>query len=173
MAGGVGQARDAEISQVRSTGRVEEDVRRFDVSVHDARPVDIRQHPCEGGTHIYHTPLRQRSTRQKAAQRGTLDQLHDQVGAVVVAAGVVDSDQSRVLQAGQKDGLRGETVLRLRVRAGPEHLDGHGPPKARVNALVHVGHASRSDSHAQPVAAGEGINGLLIRWNGRWRRRGC
>ncbi|MCW7946283.1 hypothetical protein AAW14_30885 [Streptomyces hygroscopicus] len=90
-----------------------------------------------------------------------------------MAAGVVDGDQSRVLQAGQEDGLRGETVLRLRVRAGPEHLDGHGPPKARVNALVHVGHASRSDSRAQPVAAGEDFGGLLIRWNRRWRRRGC
>nr|WP_316739195.1 hypothetical protein [Streptomyces sp. MK7] len=57
MAGGVGQARDAEISQVRSTGRVEEDVRRFDVSVHDAGAVDIGQHPREGGAHIHHTPL--------------------------------------------------------------------------------------------------------------------
>ncbi|SEE57388.1 hypothetical protein SAMN05216533_2783 [Streptomyces sp. Ag109_O5-10] len=170
MAGGVGQARDAEISQVRSTGRVEENVRRFDVSVHDAGPVDIGQHPREGGAHVYHTPLRQRSTRQKAAQRGTLYQLHDQVGAVAVAAGVVDGDQSRVLQAGQKDGFRGETVLRLRVRAGPEHLDGHGPPKARVNALVHVGHAPRSNSRAQPVAAGEDFGGLLIRWNRRGRR---
>ncbi|WNM33734.1 hypothetical protein RKE30_26820 [Streptomyces sp. Li-HN-5-11] len=170
---GIGQARDAEIGQVRITSRIEEDVRRFDVSVHDAGPVDIGQRPREGGAHTYHTPLRQRSTRQKTAQRGTLDQLHDQVRAVVVTAGVVDGDQSGVLQAGQKDGLRGESVLRLRVRAGPEDLDSHRPPKARVDALVDVGHASGPNSRAQQVATGEDFGGLLIRRSRRGRQRGC
>ncbi|GAA2882942.1 hypothetical protein GCM10010524_14440 [Streptomyces mexicanus] len=68
-----------------------------------------------------------------------------------------------MLQAGEEDGLRGETVFDLRVGARPEDLDGHSPPKAHVDALIDVGHAARPDFSAQPVTAGQDVWGLRFR----------
>ncbi|MDD7967627.1 hypothetical protein PGB27_19985 [Actinomycetospora sp. DW7H6] len=117
---------------------------------------------------------RQRTGADALRERVALDELHDEVGAAVLVADVVDGDEPRVRQAGEREhlaavagllalldvadllgGVGGIARLGVRGRDGArrvEHLDGHVAAEELVAGPENVGGTATPDEVAERVA---------------------
>ena len=162
---GRGEARDAEVHDLRGAVFGEEDVRGLDVAVDDAHLVGVAQAledlqndgdpPRDGqGRHLLHG-------REQVA---TPQELHDDVGrAVRVVAEVVDRHHVGVGEPGHRAGLALEALLVLGMLRdlGEHHLQGDLALEERVERLVDDAHASAAaeghDLVLADVGAGPGL----------------
>ena len=141
----------------------EENVRRFDVAVDDARGVRRIERAGQRGGDLDQFGFAERSARQPLLQRLALQQLHDEERhALGRRADIVDGADVRVLQRGNRAGLALEPRAALRIARDVErqHLDGDGPIEPRVAGRVDFAHPARAEQRddlvrAQAGAAGE------------------
>ena len=149
---------EPEVGDAHDPVRVEEQVRRLDVAVHDPAPVRIRQRgsnlPADvrgllGREVIAHV--------EQAAQRSTLQQLDDHERDAVVLAPVVDGHHVRVVECGGHLGLGPEAPLEPAVVAERvvEHLDRDSASQPHVVGQVDARTRPRADGREQPVPAVE------------------
>ena len=146
------------LSGARGTGQTEvedlhvavgrqEDVLGLQVSMDDALLVGRRQPPRDLGAHLDGLSHRERSAPQPLAQRLSLEQLHDGVGAPYVGAEVVYRKDVRMGEGRHRLGLAleaGQGVGAL-VQVGGQHLDRHVAVELRVASAVDLAHASGAE----------------------------
>ncbi|OIQ68112.1 hypothetical protein GALL_502980 [mine drainage metagenome] len=96
------------------------------------------------GHHLQEGPGREGLVAKLALQAGALHHLHGEVEESVGLAEFVDGHHVRVVQPGGGLGLPGEAGLQiaqgLRVREGPDGLEGHLAPQRRVPRQEHLAH---------------------------------
>ena len=159
-----GGQRDAEVGQRNGSVGPDQQVGRFDVPVHDAAVVHRLQRLGGLGDQVHR---RGRVEPAEAAQRGgqrfSLDVLHHQVGARLVAMEVVDRDDAGVLHARHRAGLDQEPPDEFGVveQFGQHDLHRDGPAEHEVGGPPHLSHATRPDALVQPVPAAERLPGLV------------
>jgi putative protein-disulfide isomerase len=90
-------------------------------------------------------------------ERLTLDVLEDDVGPVLVLAGVDHADDVRVREAGDRARLAAEALELVGVRRdlAVHELDRHRALQREIERPVDRGHSARPDAGVQPVAAAE------------------
>src|SRR3954469_1876654 len=105
----------------------EQDVGRLDVTVDKPALVHVLECVRELGAVPGGTNGGQPAGSELAAQRGALDELHDEERAAgwLVRARVEDGDQRRVVERGEGAHLR-LMAVELLSRITTEHLDGDG-----------------------------------------------
>ena len=145
---------EAEISQVRPARAVEQNVRRFDVAVHQAMDVCVMQGFGDGCYQRDRLIPWYGARPQPRSQVGSFDQLrHDIAVAFGGPADVVDRHDARVVQRGE-DARLGEEV----VHAGdggdvgpPGHLDRHLAIEILIDGQVDAPEAARSQRADDPI----------------------
>ena len=105
-------ARHPEIGELDAPIRLDQQIGRFDIAVNNALAVRVVQ----GRQQIVHDPDRLRqaiavSLIEVVLEIVALNQLHDQKGHVTVTAGVIDTDDIGMLQAGRGSGFNAEPML--------------------------------------------------------------
>ena len=77
----------------------------------------------------------------------TLDQLHAEVGLVVFLADLVDRDDVRVVELGDRLGLVPEAaeIVRAGQRTGPDQLEGHQAIELVLTRPIDDPHAAPGD----------------------------
>jgi len=85
-------------------------------------------------------------------ERRPVQPLHDDEGALVGLAGVVDADDVGMVQLGSRLGLAQQTgaALRAQARVG-EDLDGHVAAEQRVVGLIDHAHAPPANLRVQAI----------------------
>ena len=116
-----GQLRQAEVEQFRALLVVDDDVRRFDVAVHDALGVCRGQRVGELDADVEHVGDAQRPASDAVAQRLALQQFHHEVGRALVHADVVNrADAGMAERAGgprlEAEALEGAVAAERRHR---------------------------------------------------------
>ena len=154
--------RDAEVGDLDRTFGRDEDVRGLDVAVDD--PVAVRVVECGGhlARHAQRFGDGERAVVvDDAAQRGAVDELHDDVGDVVVLARVVGRDDVGVSELGGGDRLAPEPGPQPVVerQLGVEGLDRDATRQEDVVADPYGGHPATSDRADEPVAVTEDTPG--------------
>jgi len=158
--------RHAEVGELGAPVRVQHDVRRLDVAMHDREALRV----VERVGHLRHQ-LRGRRVRQALAfledllQRAALEQLHRDVGDALVHADVVDGDDVGVVEAAGRARLAQEALAHLvhdvGRQVGQQRLDGHLALDERVDRPVHGAHRAAPELTEDPVTA-EGLLHLPI-----------
>ena len=101
------------------------------------------------------------------------DQLHDEVGHVLVLADVVDGDHVRVAEGGRGAGLAEEALAGVAdLVVGAEDLDRHRALEVRVPGAEDDAHAAAADLLVEAVAVGEDVANAASR-HARRRQRSC
>ena len=172
---GVVDGGDPEVREVGAALGVEQHVAGLDVAVHHPAAVHVGERVGERGAQRDDVDDRQRPRTDPLRQRVALDELHDEVGAAVLVADVVDRHEPGVREPGEgedlapvagllalldvADLLRGVggiargRVLRDDRAGGVEHLDGHVAAEELVAGPEHVRGAAAADEVADRVAA--------------------
>ncbi len=153
---------DAEVHHLDVPGPGQHHVAGLDVPVHDAVAVAVVKRP-QHAVEDLHRPFRQQPAvfPQQVAQGAAVDVLHhdvgDRGGAYHVLAGVVDSDDRRVVQRRRGLGLAAEPGLEGLVPGEvlAERLDRHDAIQTDVSCPVDLGHAAAPDDAVELVAAAE------------------
>ena len=138
---GVQEAGDAKVSQISGAIAPNEDVGRLHVTVDHSTLVHIGQGRCDPGPCLSRLGLPQWPQGQPLGQRLALDQLHDQVIAVVKVARVQQPHQVGVGKAGQGAHL-GSKAGGIGGLGTPEHFYRHQALEADVLSLVHSPHTA-------------------------------
>jgi hypothetical protein len=157
--GAVDEPRDAQVSELgadRAAAARDEDVGRLHVPVHDAALVHMRE--CGRDLCPDRGDLARGEDRQEAAEILALDELHHEVGRLLVAArerivqrherGMVDAREHPHLGV-DAAGIRGDGDV------GAEQLDRDVAAELQVRRAVHDGHATPAEHGAEAVAAAE------------------
>ncbi len=107
-------------------------------------------------------PHRERAAGQPVAQRLAIQDLGDEIGGVVLRAGVEDGEDVRVIErrGGPRLLLEAADALGVGAQGGGEDLDRHVAPEARVPGAVDLPHPARAERaddlvRAEPRAGGE------------------
>ena len=152
--------RDAEVGHERAArARLEQDVVRLDVPVHDAAAVRVRQRPGDLAHHAHRVGRRQRAPcAQPLAERLPLDVAHDEEDEPARLADAVDGDDVRVREAGGGARFAHEAFARLGGprQVGGEHLDGHVAVELDVAGEVDDPHPAAAELPLKRVLSGEG-----------------
>ena len=120
------RARDAEVGDLRVVVRVEQDVRRLEVSVDDALPVRERETVRDLGGLCHRIERRERSAALDALlERPAGKVLHDDERQAIDLADVVHRDDARVGERGERARFLDEHLAedRIRSRGGIQDLD--------------------------------------------------
>src|SRR5699024_6051174 len=151
---------DTEVDDFDGTGRVDQDVARFEVAVYDRYRVGVGQcrtglccnRGCPGGRS-------QAVLRHRVGQRHAVHQLHHQIQPVHlrVERGIVDGGHATVFDLRghacfapePADELRLSVVVTDEIRA--DQFDGHVAIEHRVVAAPHIRHAATADRGGQLV----------------------
>ena len=98
---------------------------------------------------------RQRSVRERLAQRLAVEQLLDHVGNAVGDPGVVDGDDVRVVEhaGGARFGLEALQSLGVRRERGRQHLDRDVAAEARIARAVDLAHGPGTEGAGDLVRA--------------------
>ena len=136
-----GQVGDAEVRQLRHPAPPraaggDDDVLRLDVAVHDAALVRVGERVGERQPGAQHVAVRQLAVGLQLGERAALDQLGDEVAAVVLLAGVEQPDDA------------GWSSLAT-ARASRCARSGEGPPAGMT--LTATGRSRRSSNAAYTV----------------------
>jgi hypothetical protein len=160
-------ARQTEVGQHRAAVGAQDDVGRLDVAVHEAAGVrmvegsgDLRDHLHQGAQRRRGVPAAFAQLLQVPIERQALDELHRQPVHALGRADVVDADDVRVMQAGQRQCLAAQACQRCRVVAhvGAQHLERDAAVERELARLVDDPHAAAPDL-AQDLEVAEHARG--------------
>jgi hypothetical protein len=153
-----GRAGDAEVGEHQGAVRPHQQVARLHVPVNDALLVRGVQRVGRL-RHERHRAGRGEpaDARERARERVALDILHDQERGAVLAAVVVDVDDTGVVDRRHRAGLAAEPLLEARLlqQGREQHLHRHGSAEHVVGAAPHVAHAAAGDALVQAVPAAQ------------------
>ncbi len=151
---------DAEVGELHVAVATQQDVGRLHVAVHDPGGVGGLQGREHRIRHVQAlTDVEWTLDGQLAGQRRSVDELHDEEQLAVRFAGVVGGDGVGMSEAGRCSCLAPEPLPHDWVdRRGGNELDGNAPIESVVVSLEHVGHATRTDGVAEPIAAGDHLH---------------
>ena len=131
---------------------------RFDVAVHQSGPMGHTEAAEDRMQHGRHGMRRHRSPfPQQFAKRAAVDEFHDQKRMGGVVALVVNCDQSRVFQSGDRAGFSLEAGQELVVAGVPgvHHLQGHLAVESQIKPSVDRRHPSGRNTTLDAIAAVE------------------
>jgi hypothetical protein len=122
----------------------QEHVRRLQVAVDDAALVGVVDRLGQHRNDLGRGLCRLRSPRRRLGQAAAVHELQREERQAVVRADLVHLHDVGVLEAGHCLRLGPETgqLLLPRVRAGQNHLRGHGAVQGRLPGLVDDAHAA-------------------------------
>ena len=157
----VGQLRDAEVEQLHEVATPspggEEDVRRFQIAMHDARVVNDPEPFADLRRDAQRTPEgRHPLGLGELVEAHALEQLHDvvllRVGAVEE---VGDLDDVLVRDLIHRPRFAEESLQVHRVRGAlrPEHLQRNPPPQSHMLGAIHTAHAAFAEQIDDLVGA--------------------
>ena len=166
--------RDAEVGhQCAARARLEQDVVRLHVAVHDAAPVRVGERPRHLAQDARRLGRREGTARANPlAQRLALDVAHDEEDEAAGLADAMDGDDVRVREAGRHAGLADEPLARRRGtgEVGREDLDGDVAIELHVAREVDDPHAATAELALDRVLTGQG--GLQVEELGGGMRHG-
>jgi hypothetical protein len=156
---GVLDARDPEVGELDPPARLDQQVGRLDVTVHDALLVRVVERGQQVADDL--EGLLQRIAHpavQVVLEVVALDVFHDQEGDVAVAVGVVDADDVGVLQPRGRARLGAETVFVFRGRFfgqvfDLDGLDRDAPVQVGIAPLIDHTHGALAQDPDQFIAA--------------------
>ena len=158
--GSLAAVRDAEVGHQRAAGaRLEQDVVRLHVAVHDAASVRVGERPRHLAQHARRVGRRERAARAESlAERLALHVAHDEEDEAARLADAMDRDDVRVREAGRRARLAQESLARLggarEVRR--QDLDGDVAIELHVAREVDDAHAAAAELALERVLAGQG-----------------
>ena len=156
--------RDAEVGHQRAAGgRLEQDVVRLHVAVHDAAAVRVGQRPCHLAQHARRLRWRQRPAgAEPLAQCLALHVAHDEKNEATRLADAMDRDDVRVREPGRHARLAQEPLPRRRCarEVRGQDLDGDVAIQLHVAREVNHAHAAAAELALEGVLAGQ--RGLQI-----------
>ncbi len=145
---------------------LDEDVRRGEVAVDNTARVRVG----ERGGHRRAVPPRfvpaERSAADDAVQRRAFHELHDEHRLAVVLQDVVEADQVRVLEAGERRRLPLEALPQLGVVRDPrvEDLERDVAAQPLVACSPDHAHAPTPELLVEAISVGDGVLGVLHGW---------
>ena len=152
--------RDAEVRHERAArARLEQDVVRLHVAVHDAAPVRVRQRPGDLAHDAHRVRGRQRAPRaQSFAECLALHVAHDEEHEPARLTDAMDRHDVRVRKASRRPCLAHEALARL---GGPRHrrgqdLDRYVAVELHVAGEIDDAHAAAAELALEGVLACEG-----------------
>ncbi len=146
-------ARHPEIEQLRATVGLHHNVFGLDVAVEDVARMRGLKRFGELRADLDDALRVERAIEQQRAQRAALHQLHHQKNALAVLAHLIDSRDSRMMQARRGTRLRQHLRTSFGRARGDirENLDGHGAKQALVVRAIHDPHPSAPKLRADAV----------------------
>ena len=148
--GGLGDRGKAEVEQLRVAARRDEDVRRLDVAVDDARRMRGVERIGDLHADVDDGSDRKRSAREPFVQREAAEQFHYEIRASVGFGGladVVNRADIRMIEPRRGAGFAleaGQMFFRGGQRGG-EQLERDVPVKRQIVCLVDLAHAAGAD----------------------------
>ena len=118
-AGGRDIPRQPEVEDLHPAVGGEEDVVGLEVAVDDPRPVRRRQAVGDGCADLRRLAPAERTTLEPLAQGLALEQLGDRVGDAILGAEIVDGEDVRMVEPGDRLGLALEAARCGRGPAPP------------------------------------------------------
>jgi hypothetical protein len=154
------QFRQPEIQHLGVAGVGDEEVRRFDVSMHDPLGMGCRQGVGDLATQPRHLTHWHRSATDPVLQGLALHQLHGDVGLALVLPEVVDGADVRMIQRRGRPGLAAETLQGSGVvgQLLGEEPERHAAAEMGVLGLVHHPHPSTSELLEDRVVGDRGAD---------------
>ena len=151
-----GHPREPHVQNLHHTLRVEQEIGRLDVAMHDPDPMGISQAACRL-QHAVHGQLdRQRPLfLDPLRQVAPVDVLHDQKMDAVRMIGVLRPHNVRVVQLAGRSNFPLETLDDPFVlhHARRQQLDGHDPVQQPMTGPKHLPHPASPDLVQQHVVA--------------------
>ena len=132
-------------------GDGDDHVLRLDVAVHDAALVRVGERVGEREPGAQHVAVGELAVGLQLGERAALDELGDEVAAVVLLAGVEQPDDAGVIEPRHRPRLPLGALGRR--AAGGDHLDGDRPVEAVVVCGVDRAEPAGPDPRAEAVAA--------------------
>ena len=164
---------EAEVEDLRLAAGVHEDVRRFDVPVHDAPGMRRLEGVGDLDAHGEQVlQVERRTPRHHLRERLAFEELHDDEVLPLVLLDRVNRADSRMVQRGGGTRLALETLERRRVlgQLGGQELQRDAAAEARVLRLVHDAHSTASEP-ADDRVMGDALPDQGIRRTGHLRQR--
>ena len=152
----------AEVGDLGDAVRGHEDVGRLQVAVEDAVLVGEVHRPRQAGAEQRGLARRQGLAAQLAVERSAVDEFEREERQPILFADVVDLDDVRMLEGGDRLGLDVEAgqLMGAGMGARQDHLEGHEPVEPALACLVHDAHAAPAELAEDPVAGdGRPISG--------------
>ncbi len=144
-------AGDPEVEELGEAVGRDHHVLGLDVAVEDAGGVRVVQGFEEAPGHGHGLGDRKRSPRQPRAEGLPRDELHGQEGDAVRLAGVVESRDCRVLQAGARLGFAQEAVAERRGQRLGQDFDRGGPAQGQIAAEEDLAHPSGAEAFLDAI----------------------
>src|SRR5688572_24222512 len=158
--GGATTVRDTEVGHQGATGtRLEQDVVRLHVAVHNAASVGIRERPCHFAHNAGGFSGRQGTTSAEAlAQRFAFDVAHDEEDEASRLTDAMDRDNVRMREARGHAGLAQEAFARLRAPGEMGRKDLYGDIAIELYSPCQVDHthATTAKLALKGIFTGEG-----------------
>ena len=144
-------------AEVGDLGRAvggEQDVGRLEVAVDDPPVVRGLHPPREQDDHLHRLARRPGALAEPLGQAAPLDELQGEVREPGVLADLVDLDDARVLELGDRLGLGPEPreLIGRGVGPGQDHLEGDVAVEAELAGLINDAHAAAAQLLDEPIA---------------------
>ena len=173
---GLGQrSGQAEVGDGEAALVVEDQVRRLDVSMHQAAPVGVVEGACRVSTDGRGLGGgKQMAAIQERPEAAALEQLHDEIRRPSVVAPVVHPQDVGMPQRGHHLGLGAETATERLIgrQRGMEQLDGDSPAQVHVFGRVDVSRRAHAERADQAVTVSEDAPRRIGDARGRHTGRG-
>ncbi len=147
---------ETKVGQNYPTRRIDQNVRRLDVTVDKTALVGVIQRRADLRDDIHHLLRREGRVRANALhQRGALDEFHRDVMIVTLDTHVVNGDDIGLLEVGCRHCLLMEASDELSVarQVGGQHLECHVAPQGGLPGLVDRGHSPFTDQFDDLILA--------------------
>ena len=147
--------RQPEVEDLHPAVGGDEDVVGLEVAVDDPRPVRSRKAVGNGRADLRRLAPSHRTTHEPLAQGLALEQLGDRVGDAILGAEIVDGEDIRMIEPGDRLGLSLEARDAFRVLSDRcrQHLDRHVPIEPLVARPVDLAHPTLADLLDDAVVA--------------------